>query len=425
MFFLSSAQSQHTAPRFYHLFVITVATLATAFACAQTLTTGTPTTGLLTLPEAFRLSLAAQPWQAALDERAREQEARSRVADSWLADQPTISSGLRVGNRESLREYEVEISAPIATATRRNLLAISARSEAAVYQATLMQQRLKLAGEVREAYWAAQLAATEVELANDEALRVSQLASDSARRTAAGDSARVETLQAQIALQAARSNAIEAESRLEASKQVLRMLIGDAAMRALSNASEVRAHPDQTGAQLRQHANLQVASTAIATARAKLNEASTLLNAAPSVSFTLANERTNSSASSTTARVGISIPFGGAHRASPRIAQVNAELIEAQASEPLVQQQLRAEAERAQRSLAATEKRIDALIERARLATEVADLYAKAYRLGELDLPTRLRSEGERASAALALARARVEQKHAISRVNQSLGLLP
>ncbi|MGL4232616.1 MAG: TolC family protein [Casimicrobium sp.] len=425
MFLLSSAQSQPAAPRFRHLLTITVTTLAAAFACAQTPLASTPTTGVLTLSEAFRLSLAAQPWQAALDERAREQEARLRVTDSWLADQPTISSGLRAGNREGLREYEVEISAPIATATRRNLLSSTARGEAGLYRATVAQQRLKLASEVRVAYWAALLAETELAIAKDEAMRAALLAADSARRTAAGESARVETLQAQTALQTAQSNVLEVESRLEVAKQILRALVGDAGLRALSDASEVRTDADQVRNLLREHPTLKVGSATTAAARAKLNEASNLVNAAPSVSFTLANERTNSSASSTTARIGISIPFGGTPRAAPRIAQANAELIESQASEPLAQQQLRSEFESAQRSLSAIEKRIDVLAERTRLATEVAELYAKAYRLGELDLPTRLRAEGERANATLALARARIEQKHAISRVNQSLGILP
>lgn len=410
----------HTAPQIARNWAVAAATaLSAALACAQT------PPASLTVSDAFRLALAAQPWQVAQDERAREQEARARVADSWLADSPTVSSGIRAGNREGLREYEIEVSAPIATGMRRSLQLGAARSDAAVYRATLAQQRLKLAGEVREAYWAVQLAATELAVAKDEAARAAQLAADSARRTAAGESARVDTLQAQTALQAANANTIDLESKLEASKQTLRALIGDAAMREFSDLSEARAAQELRGPQLREHPAALLATSTAAAARAKLNEASNLQNEAPSVSFTLANERTNGSANSTTARIGVSIPFGGAPRAAPRIAQANAELIEAQASEPLVAQQVRAEAESAQRALTAIESRIATLTERDRLAKEVTELYAKAYRLGELDLPTRLRAEAERASAALALARTRIEQKHAISRVNQSLGILP
>ena len=119
------------------------------------------------------------------------------------------------------------------------------------------------------------------------------------------------------------------------------------------------------------------------------------------------------------------MPFGGSQRTAPRIAQASAELAEAQASIPLLRRQLQAEAASTQAAVISAERRIDALTERERLANEIAALYAKAYRLGELDLPTRLRAEGERANANLALSRARIEVKLAISRVNQSLGLLP
>jgi outer membrane protein, heavy metal efflux system len=425
MSFHTRARPRWAAMRAITFVSASVAFCATQFVGAQTPSTNPPPNTSITLSEIYRLALAAQPWQAAQSERAKEQDARARVADSWLADQPSLSSGVRAGNRDSFREYEIEISAPIATGMRRSAQLASARSDAAVYLANLGQQRLKLAGEVREAYWAAQLAATEAQLARDEATRAEQLAGDSARRTAAGESARVDTLQAQTAVQTAKANVIEAEAKLEAAKQSLRAIAGDASLRGLSNQSEVRATISGTRPELREHPTSLLATASIAAARAKLNEASSVTNAAPSVSFTLANERSAGSANATTARIGVSIPFGGAPRAAPRIAQANADLIEAQASEPLVQQQLRAEAESAQRALAAAEKRVETLAERARLADEVAALYARAYRLGELDLPTRLRAEGERANAALALARAQVEQKHAISRVNQSLGILP
>ncbi len=425
MSFFACVRPRRAAPLFRRALAISASWLLLPFAWAQSPTTTAPATAPLTLSDAFRIAIAFQPWQIAQDERKREQVARERVADSWLADTPTIASGLRTGNRDGLREFEIEISAPIATASRRNLQLSAVRGESAVYLATLAQQRLKLAGEIREAYWAIQLASAELALVTDEVARAAQLAADSARRTAAGDSARVDTLQAQTAHQAARSNLVEAELKFDASKQTLRSLIGDAALRALASDSEQRAETSARRANWEDHASLQLVRATSASARAKLNEASGVPNSAPALSFTLTNERTNNGASATSARVGISIPFGGAQRAAPKIAQANAELIEAQASEPLVVQHLRADFDSAQRALSSIEARIDILSERARLATEVAELYAKAYRLGELDLPTRLRAEGERAAAALALVRARIEQKHAISRVNQSLGILP
>ena len=383
----------------------------------------TATSALLTLAESFQLALAQQPWTLAASERQREQQSREALADSWLADSPTIASGLKTGNRDGLREFEVEISAPIATASRRALQVASVRGESAAYTANLAQLALKLAGEVRDAYWAVQLAAGELTLAEDEVKRAEQVATDSARRTAAGDSARVDTLQAELTVQTLRSTRVEAEQRLNAARQVLRGLIGEAANRGLADTVEPRGNVAPSA--LNDHPSLRLAGQTEQLARARLNDASALTNSAPTVSFALTNERSNGSANASTARIGISFPFGGTQRAAPRIAQAGAELAEAQASVPLLRRQLEADAMSAQAAMVSAERRIEVLTERGRLANEVATLYAKAYRLGELDLPTRLRAEGERANASLALSRARIELMHAISRVNQSLGLLP
>ena len=109
----------------------------------------TATSASISIAEAFQLALAQQPWTLAASERQREQQSRQALADSWLADSPTIASGLKAGNRDGLRELEIEISAPIATASRRSLQVASVRGEAAVYTANLAQLALKLPGHGR------------------------------------------------------------------------------------------------------------------------------------------------------------------------------------------------------------------------------------------------------------------------------------
>ena len=69
-------------------------------------------------------------------------------------------------------------------------------------------------------------------------------------------------------------------------------------------------------------------------------------------------------------------------------------------------------------SLAAAEKR-------AQLARESRGFFDKSFRLGESDLPTRLRIELEAVEAERQNARARIELAAAISALRQALGLLP
>jgi len=62
---------------------------------------------------------------------------------------------------------------------------------------------------------------------------------------------------------------------------------------------------------------------------------------------------------------------------------------------------------------------------RATLARETRGFFEKSFRLGETDLPTRLRIEAEAVEAKRALMRARIGLAQGISQWRQSLGLLP
>jgi cobalt-zinc-cadmium efflux system outer membrane protein len=71
-------------------------------------------------------------------------------------------------------------------------------------------------------------------------------------------------------------------------------------------------------------------------------------------------------------------------------------------------------------------RQVEALAaERERSAREIQALIARSFQLGESDLPTRLRAETERFEAELAHARARLETRRAIARLNQAHGVLP
>jgi cobalt-zinc-cadmium efflux system outer membrane protein len=72
----------------------------------------------------------------------------------------------------------------------------------------------------------------------------------------------------------------------------------------------------------------------------------------------------------------------------------------------------------ARAQLAASERR-------AALARETRGFFEKSFRLGETDLPTRLRIEAEATEAERQAARNRIELAAAISAWRQALGLLP
>jgi len=119
------------------------------------------------------------------------------------------------------------------------------------------------------------------------------------------------------------------------------------------------------------------------------------------------------------------LPFGAGPRQDARIATARAEALELQGEALRLQEQLGYAGELAARQVAAARQQLAAAEQRAALARENRDLYDKSFRLGESDLPTRLRIEAEAFEAERALGRARIALAQGISQWRQSLGLLP
>jgi cobalt-zinc-cadmium efflux system outer membrane protein len=121
----------------------------------------------------------------------------------------------------------------------------------------------------------------------------------------------------------------------------------------------------------------------------------------------------------------VRIPFGGGPRHDARIALANAEAIEAAATLERERERLVRAAALAQVQVDAARAQLAAAEQRARVAGENRGFYDKSFRLGESDLPTRLRIEAEAVEAERALMRARIGLAQGISQWRQSLGLLP
>jgi hypothetical protein len=75
--------------------------------------------------------------------------------------------------------------------------------------------------------------------------------------------------------------------------------------------------------------------------------------------------------------------------------------------------------------LAAARTQLEAVQQRAKLANESRGFFDKSFRLGQTDLPTRLRIEAEAAEATRQAARSKIDLASAMSAWRQSLGLLP
>ena len=123
--------------------------------------------------------------------------------------------------------------------------------------------------------------------------------------------------------------------------------------------------------------------------------------------------------------LALRIPFSAGPRQDARVATANADAIEAGLAFERERERLEREGGAVGQQLAAARRQLVAAEERARLARENRGFYEKSFRLGESDLPTRLRIDSEAFEAERALGRARIALAQGISQLRQSLGLLP
>lgn len=126
-----------------------------------------------------------------------------------------------------------------------------------------------------------------------------------------------------------------------------------------------------------------------------------------------------------TITVGVRFPFGSDSRHRAKAGMARAEAIEAEGQLRLERERLVAALDAARIRVESSRIQLAAAGKRARLAQESRGFFEKSFRMGETDLPTRLRIELEASEAERQDARARIDLAAAISAYRQALGLLP
>ena len=383
--------------------------------CAGTLQAQT----LPTMRQAVDAAWALSPQARALTNRQLELDARGRVASSFISGQPSVSlaqSSDRMNSNGGFREHGIEIAAPLWRSGVRAATAGQVEADRHNLERQQLLARARLAGEVRELAAHAAIAQIELQLAVRRLAEAKLLTGDIERRVKAGDAARVDLLQSQSSTQLAAGVQTQADSALKRAQ---------AQWLALTGLSEVSVLDESVGV-ARDHPAVTAADAQLRAAQARLELTQKDRSDPMEVSLGVIRERAAlGSASETRMQVAVHIPFGGDSRNAPRVAAANADVDAAQADALAAVRTVQAERSAATSDLAAARLAETLAAGRARLSTEAQGLLANAYRLGESDLPTRLRADNERCDAELSHARARVETRRAIAKLNQAFGVQP
>ncbi len=414
---------------------IALAILCGAGAAAQPRTIEPAAT---TLRQAFEAAWSRQPEAAALRLRHDAARARQDAAQAWTPEPPALAISNKTDrfNRDlGARELEVGVAIPLWLPGERSSSSALADAEAAGVESRALAARLRLAGVLREAWWQWQRAQVDVDLARDQLTNARLLAADVERRVKAGDLARADQHQADGAVAAAEAAAARAQAAGASAAQQLRVAMAGTPPTASSatqpaGAAQLAAEPeppnDPGPPDAAAHPAIQDLQhrVAVADRNAALSAVRTRANPELLIAATrerdLRNERYDPSIT-----LALRIPFGAGSRESARTGSVQAEAIELQAQLALERERLAAEYEASRQRVGSARALVAAAERRARLANESRGFFEKSFRMGESDLPTRLRIEAEAVEAQRQAASACIELAAAISQWRQALGLLP
>lgn len=396
----------------------------------------------ISLKQAFDAAWARQPEAQALSARRDAARASQQAAQAWTPEPVALeASGKsdRLNRNQGNREIEVGIAVPLWLPGERGRSRALAEAEGRAVESRANAAQLRVAAAVREAWWQWQFAGIDAEVARGQVDSARSIAADVAKRQQAGDLARSDRNQADGAVASAESSLAQAEAALAMARQQLQATTGlnFAAARPMpptppvapgtaSPISTAEAEPPAHAPEPPLHAALAELQDQAALAQGAAALAAAQSRANPEVMLAVTRERGASAEPSLqTLTLGIRIPFGAGPRYNARVASALAERTEAEARLALERQRLLAERESAAARLAATRAQLAAAERRAQLAAETRGFFDKSFRLGESDLPTRLRIEAEAREAERQAARARIEVAAAISAQRQALGLLP
>jgi cobalt-zinc-cadmium efflux system outer membrane protein len=408
--------------------VLSVVALSCGVLSAQAQSTsGAAPAGATSLKEVFETAWQRQPEARALLSHRDAAQAQARAADLLSPEAPSLEihqrSDQRTGNNGA-RETEIGISFPLWLPGQRRASAGLAQAEISLVERQLFAAQLRLASSVREAWWGWQRAHVDVELARAQLANSRRLAADVVKRTQAGDLARSDQHQAEGVVAATEALVAQAQAVYAAAFAQLAALTGGfvPTESTRNEAAESSPSPAQPNA----HPLLAELEDRIVIAERTAHLISTQKRSNPELTVATTRDRgAFGERYGQSLRIGIRVPLGAGPRQDASIATAQAAAIEVQSKLSLESDRIQAEQKAAAARVEAMRNQLDAAQRRAKLAKESRGFFDKSFRLGETDLPTRLRIEAEAVEAERLEARSRIDLAAAISAMHQSLGLLP
>ena len=385
-----------------------------------------------TLRMVFDAAWARQPEAAALSARREAAQAQQRAAKSWTPEPVSIELTAKTDaltRKLGMREYVGGVAIPLWLPGERHRSQSLAEADGRALESRTNAAQLRVAAAVRDAWWQAQRARADASSARAQLDNARRIAADVGKRLKAGDLAQADQHQADGAVATAEAAAAQAEAALDVARQALRTLVALPGLALDTDPTALGTEADPAAAamtDLDTHRELLALKDRASVAEGTVALAATQSRANPELMIGTTRDRSASGdAWQQTVTLGVRIPWGAGPRFDARTATARAEAIELQAQLALERARLAGEREAARARSDGARAQLAAAERRAQLARETRGFFDKSFRLGETDLPTRLRIEAEAAEAERQAARARIELAAALSSWRQALGWLP
>jgi outer membrane protein, heavy metal efflux system len=391
-----------------------------------------PRAGGAVLARHLDQAVAIDAQSRALEAQRRAVAARYHTSDSITPGSPYVAGSHRSDVRGNLRpaeENEIEVGMPVWLPGQRDAFESTVATGVKEVEERLALRRLEVAGLVRDAWWSAQRAARELQIARDRLATARDIGFDMTQRVSLGDAAPADALLARNELLAAEAELVQVEAAARATRAAYGVLTAgatpDGTLESPAERPTLENHPA-----LRAPA----ASLERAISQARLAGASFIDN--PEIGAFLRNERslqTNagpdpqdySRTNSTTVGLRFKIPLPTPGRNEPKIAEAEAEAERADAEYERAERLLKAEIKAAEAAVAAA-RRLDGIAaKRLGVADEQFALARKAFRLGEINAADLYRLRQQQLDAQRARASAAVGLGVAQSRAKQAYGYAP
>jgi outer membrane protein, heavy metal efflux system len=352
----------------------------------------------------------------------RAEAERSSASNVWAAP-PSLELSQRSDRWQDAagrRENEIAIAWPMWLPGQRAARVASAESGARLTDATLASARLRLAGEVREAAWAVVSHRADARLAGEQAGYLQRLAEDVARRVAAGDLARADSLAARAEWLNATSAASDARLQFSAALSQWKLLTGQD---ALPDPNETAPATTITTAE---HPDAAIAAASEARSRRQLDVAKQSKYAPPEIMLRYREDVPGTGlAAQRSIGFGIRIPLGSSEQGTAQLANALANRNVAELQAIREQERLDAANVQARAAVESAEQRLQADRSRAELLRERTNLIEKSFKAGESSLADLLRATAASAQASAAVARQEAAAGLARARLLQANGQLP